>query len=52
MNLIISKNRSWRIELCDNIQFECDESEKHTYFIELNVNKTSTYNIFCFTLSI
>ena len=54
---IISKIRRWRIELCfdvcNDVQTECDENEKHSpFFIKFNVRKFSTYSIFCVTLSI
>ena len=32
--------------------FDCDENEKHLFFIEFNVNKTLTYNNFCVNKSI
>ena len=41
INSIISRNRWWRIKLCDdicdNVQFECDENEKHIFFISLKM---------------
>ena len=57
MNSIISKNRSWRIELCanvcDDVQPDCGEDEKHLpHSAEIDVDKTSTYDNFCDSESI
>ena len=59
MNSMISKNRLWRIELCVDVcddVFECNENEKRKrktfYFVEFDVWKDSTHNIFCNMLSI
>ena len=50
MDLKISKNRWWRIELFDDVQSGCGEGGEHSpSSIEFGVGKTSTYNIFCIT---
>ena len=56
MKTIILKNRRWRIELyvvvCDDV-FKYDENEKRKfYFVEFDIRKISTYNIFDITFSI
>ena len=55
INSIISKIRRWRIELCDDMWNDVIWMRRRRrtffYFVESDVRKTSTYNIFCITLS-